>query len=173
MSDTKKTDDMENKTVSKRRGFLKKAGATSLVFTLPTQSVWGTSSTCTISGNLSGNQSNNGGSTQCVVRGYSPYYWKQQLDYQWVHNYKWKDKFSGRPYQKSHYNDKWFKYILRDTSSNNHFNCCLIAAYYNAKEGHYPLSNVSPEQYVDGIYREGANSNTRHLLIQALEDTWS
>ena len=77
MNEFKKTGETESSAVNKRRSFLKKAGVTSLVLSLPSQSVWGSS--CTVSGNMSGNLSNPS-QTGCRVTGKSPAYWRSMLE---------------------------------------------------------------------------------------------
>ena len=168
---------MENSAVNRRRSFLKKAGATSLVFTLPSQSVWG--STCMVSGNLSGNLSNPN-QTQCVVRGKSPSYWRSALKPRThgLYNPKWRDVFYREPFYTPYdvnYDGKSFRRIIKDESGSNDFNCCMIAAFYNAYYGYYPLSNgISAQQYVDNLSNEAHSSPyAKQQIADALRGTWA
>ena len=55
-SDDKKTSEIENTSVVKRRSFLKKSASGAVLVSLPAQSVWGA---CSVSGAMSGNLSQN------------------------------------------------------------------------------------------------------------------
>ena len=177
MNEFKKTGETESSAVNKRRSFLKKAGVTSLVLSLPSQSVWGSS--CTVSGNMSGNLSNPN-QTGCTVTGKSPSYWRSMLDPKdhGLSNPKWRDIFYREPFYTpsgTNYDGKRFRRIIRDDSPQNEFNCCLIAAYYNALYGYYPLSGgVSAKSYVDGLCSEAHSSAlAKQQIGDALLRTWS
>ena len=63
-SDHKKTSEIENTSVVKRRSFLKKSASGAVLVSLPAQSVWGA---CSVSGAMSGNLSQNTGRHDCPV----------------------------------------------------------------------------------------------------------
>lgn len=186
MNDFKKTDEKEISAVraveklsagEKRRSFLKKAGVTSLVLSLPSQSVWGAS--CTVSGNMSGNLSNPN-QTNCSVTGKSPSHWRSIISQQnhGLHNPRWKELFTRQPFytpSDENYDDKRLRRILRNTDPANEFNCCMIAAYFNALYGYYPLtSGISAQKYVDDLCTEAHSSSLKKQQIgQALLQTWS
>ncbi len=68
-SDDKKTSEIENTSVVKRRSFLKKSASGAVLVSLPAQSVWGA---CSVSGAMSGNLSQNTGRHDCPVPSLPP-----------------------------------------------------------------------------------------------------
>ncbi len=186
MNDLNKTGNSENTTVNKRRSFLKKAGVTSLVLTLPSQSVWGTA--CTVSGNMSGNLSNPN-QTGCVLKGRSPGYWHGHLG-----GYSalvWDDVFSGRPPFGTNTTTgaaipvttpiEDFLPKRKGGSKNpirgpHNLNRHLLAAFLNADSGLYPLAGVTSYEYVAALYDEidtlGASSSGAKDIKEAIEGTY-
>jgi hypothetical protein len=69
VNDGKKTSEIENFSVVKRRSFLKKSATGAVLVSLPAQSVWGA---CSVSGSMSGNLSQNTGRHDCPVPSLAP-----------------------------------------------------------------------------------------------------
>lgn len=187
MSDFKQEKGSQNKADSRRR-FLRKAGVTSLVLGLPSQSVWGT--TCTVSGNLSGNVSDNHSHDNCTITGKSPGYWHKLS--RWpaeIQGFVWSDVFFNAPFG-THADTgvaipastPLIDFMPQDGSDSpvrgtQNLNMHLVAAYLNAYTGKYPLApGVTAAAYVNDLYDEidlvGPSSIAAADIKKAIEDTY-
>lgn len=192
MTDLNKSN-QSDKSVDNRRSFLKKAGTASIIAALPVRNVWASYDACTISGAMSGNHSQQ---QTCTIQGRSPGYWHNYCDSRnrtysvqgygtsgsWgysAENYPWKDVFGwGRsPFGGTSSRKGLHEFLPQEGSYNNYggpdnINRHLVAAYYNAVNGFYPLQpGTSPEQYVQMLYDEAKRSGT-YTVAQAIQDTY-
>ncbi|WP_416306714.1 hypothetical protein [Neptunicella sp. SCSIO 80796] len=191
MTDSNKSE-TPNHSVNHRRTFLKKASTVSLIAALPVKSVWGNwnggggANGCTVSGNMSGNASQQ---APCTVQGKSPGYWHTYCDSNKrsrsyggyvADNEAWKNVFgwSRSPFGGISRNTGLHDF-LPEQGGNSHnggpdnINRHLTAAYYNAVNGFYPLqSGVSPESYVQQLYDEANRSGT-YQVAQAIQGTYN
>lgn len=174
-----------------RRTFLKRASTASLITVLPAKSVWGwgaSTNGCTVSGNMSGNTSHH---SICTVQGKSPGYWHTYCDNSskqrsfsssgsMAPNYPWKDVFGlGRPPFGNVKSSTGLHDFLPQEGDHNsdggpdNINRHLVAAFYNALNGFYPLQpGVNAAQYVCQLYDEALTSGT-YRIAQAIESTYS
>ena len=167
-----------------RRKFVTGSLAVSLLTVLPNKRVWGTTNACTASGNMSGNVSN-ANQVNCSVSGFGPNRWKllkerqnSRVDLNVYHS-TWGQIFGNNaPFgHKGSTSTPIYKFIGVNTNTDysgpNGINAHLVAAFLNAHHNLYPLaSNVSPSQYVQGLYREAMQPAQRDKLIVAIQDTY-
>ncbi|WP_438863412.1 hypothetical protein [Neptunicella sp.] len=189
MTDPNKSE-TPNNSVNQRRVFLKKASTASLIAALPVKNVWGTwggssANGCTVSGNMSGNTSQQ---APCTVQGRSPGYWHTYCDnnkrsrggYGYsAENKAWNNVFgwSRGPFGGISSNTGLHDFLPEEGGNNhnggpNNINRHLVAAYYNAVNGFYPLqSGVNADKYVQQLYDEAKRSGT-YQVAQAIESTY-
>ena len=160
MSEFKKTGEQADSAMNSRRGFLKKAGITSLVVSLPSQSVWAGGNACTVSGNMSGNMSQNNPHYNCTLQGKSPGYYHNHLP-NGFGNKTWLDIFGvGRPPFGTVADTTLVVDFLPSSGGNNpnrgpfNLNRHLMAAFFNALTGRYPLSGMDAYQYIRNLWDE-------------------
>lgn len=182
-----------------RRKFLVKASATSLVATLPIRTSWasGSSSGCTVSGNLSGNLSRD---CEVMLNGKSPGGW--HTNFKPTHRKynsepvperdsagcKWDAVFGGidvRPpftVPMADVNAElwWFlpnvgiaPYSPGGGDESSNLDTALVAAYLNAKSGRYGALTVSAEQYVQGLHDQVTSGQVSWTEMKAaIESTY-
>ncbi|MDP5132737.1 MAG: hypothetical protein NWQ54_17825 [Paraglaciecola sp.] len=174
-----KIDDNQKAPIQKsslaRRKFLVKGSVAALASTLPLKASWATGNGCSVSGNLSGNQS-----TICntTVTGRSPEQWKalknisptkEQLQSKWSEIFLQSTVESYRTSSGSLIVDPTLKNIL--VKAPNSIDAHLVAGYLNALYGFYPLnSDTNAILYAQDLEREA--SLNQMALINALENTY-
>ena len=133
-----------------RRKFLVKGSAVALISSLPLKASWATYSNgngCSVSGNLSGNLSRECDTAK--LYGKSPAKWLYMLSDS-EKNEKWKTVFgwNRNPMGRGHTKYSKIGDILRD----NDIDAALLAAYFNARYGHYGTLTVTAQEYACGLY---------------------
>lgn len=186
MNELNNTVKTESSTVATRRSFLRKAGVTTLVASLPTQSVWGT--TCTVSGNMSGNMSSP--HATCTLNGRSPGYWHKNSTQ--IASFTWQDVFginrapfgthtkTGQAIPSSTLVTEFLPWkmngIKNPIRGPQNINRHLLAAFCNAYHGLYPLT-ISPYAYAQNLYDEiervGAGTTASREIKEAIEATYA
>ncbi|OLF77284.1 hypothetical protein AWH61_10250 [Alteromonas sp. W12] len=179
-----------NKDISKgmnsRRQFITKAAAGGVVAALASKTAWagGSSATgCSVSGNLSGNLSNNHECSVANISGLGPSDWKDILKNKNycrrnnVSNCRWREVFGSRQPNgaNSESNHRLRSFLNRDSSLT--LDEALIVAYLNAKSGKYPLpGGQNAESYIQGLYDDVSygvyGSDSEQRLINAVEATF-
>lgn len=173
-----------NKGMNSRRQFITKAAAGGVVAALASKTAWagGSSATgCSVSGNLSGNLSNNHDCNTTNIKGLGPSDWKDILgtrserDSYGVNNYKWKQVFGERlPIGGSKGGSDRLRSFLNKNGVLS-TNEALIVAYLNVKSGLYPPPiGQDAETYVQGLYDDVKHGlyYSEQRLIAAVEATY-
>ncbi|QDG35609.1 twin-arginine translocation signal domain-containing protein [Alteromonas mediterranea] len=170
--------------MNSRRQFITRAAAGGVVAALASKTAWagGSSATgCSVSGNLSGNLSNNHECNATNINGLGPAEWKTILRNsskraaEGVSNVAWEDVFDiGRmPFGSNPDASRKIKSFLSD---NNRLggNEALVVAYLNAKSERYPLpAGKTAERYVQELYDDIGVVFTKKQFKKAVEATYS
>ena len=172
------------KDMNSRRQFITKAAAGGVVAALASKTAWagGSSATgCSVSGNLSGNLSNNHECNSTNINGLGPAEWKAILNdsseraAEGVSNDAWKDVFDiGRmPFGKNSDTSRKIRSFLNDNGKLV-VNEALVVAYLNAKSERYPLpAGKTAERYVQELYDDIGVAFTKSQFKRAVKATYS
>ena len=170
--------------MNSRRQFITKAAAGGVVAALASKTAWagGSSATgCSVSGNLSGNLSNNHECNSTNINGLGPAEWKTILGdsskraAEGVSNVAWEDVFDiGRmPFGSNPDASRKIKSFLSDNDKLGG-NEALVIAYLNAKSERYPLpAGKTAEKYVQELYDDIGVVFTKEQFKRAVKATYS
>lgn len=173
-----------NTGMNSRRQFITKAAAGGVVAALASKTAWagGHSATgCSVSGNLSGNLSNNHECNSTNINGLGPAKWREILKdsskraVEGVSNVAWKDVFDvGRmPFGKNSDASRNIKSFLSDNGKLG-INEALVVAYLNAESERYPLpAGKTAKSYVQELYDDIGMVFTKSQFKDAVEATYS
>jgi hypothetical protein len=147
------------------------------VASLPLRSSWaagGASGCSSVSGNLSGNVSQNCTTTN-AMQGESPSVWKSSLSDS-DKEIKWKAIFhpTRDPFLGSRSNARGQNARVKHVLNDGDINAALLAAFYNARAGHYGTLNGSAEDYVRGLHDQlSDNVVSESQMLAAIQSTYN
>jgi hypothetical protein len=158
-----------SKNTQQRRAFLIKTSAVSVVALLPLKSSWAASGNtgCSVSGNLSGNLSRDCGTAN--VTGNSPSQWLSASPSDNELNNTWSSIFTADPFDSGNSGSDSVSTILGTQT----LDAALLAAYLNAKNGHYGSLTVSAVDYANGLHQQVSDGAvTQNEMLAAIESTY-
>jgi hypothetical protein len=158
-----------SKNTKQRRTFLKRASATTLIASLPLKSSWavGGGNGCSVSGNLSGNLSRD--CSTSGITGLAPSQWLSANPSDNELNNQWLSIFTAVPFDSGNSDSDLVSTILATAT----LDAALLAAYLNAKNGHYGSLTLSAVDYGNGLYQQvSSGAVTQNEMLAAIESTY-